>query len=147
MKTTRARRVAALPLLSISFALAACSVAGGDATDDQSQATHITPDGSDLPGSLKVVAPNGAPASQVSVSGLGGALGDELTPLSVGSHDVHLTTSDGVMATGSATVASDTLTTVQAAVVGVTLTGSPTTLGLAGDTGANVYDPATSGIG
>ncbi|WP_394847819.1 hypothetical protein LZC95_10195 [Pendulispora brunnea] len=122
-----------------AIATAACGISSGDERTDDSdpseQATVVKPDGSDLPGKLKVVAPTGAPAdTQISFEGnttLQGGLGQEIGPLSVGLHRTFIKRPDGILGTeANFQILSNQVTTIHTGLLAIDLVHAPPTLGL-----------------
>lgn len=130
-----------LPFFTLCVLAAACGGAGADGVDDQAQATHVTPDGSDFPGKLKVVAPSTSAAGRVTLDNgsATGNLATEIGPLSVGQHSVRLSSGE-IDSTTTAGVASDATTTVTAALLSTVVVGAPATIGLGNE--SRVWEPA-----
>lgn len=112
-----------------SLLVVAC---GGETTavpSSQEQETRVKPDGSDLPASLRVVAPTGAPAeATVNVSRVSGKIGDVLGPLAEGDHVVQLN-GGWLNSATTAKVTANQTTTIDAALLSIDLKAPPT-LGL-----------------
>ncbi|AKV02564.1 hypothetical protein AKJ09_09227 [Labilithrix luteola] len=137
------RRVITLTALSTltalltSLAAVACSADAADESASSDEAYRVKPDGSDVPGTLNVVLPDGVtgvrPATvQVDLSAAT-PLGTPITQVAIGTRTFRLESTDGVTTvkqTRTADIVSGQTTTIKAAVLGVKATGGPRTFGL-----------------
>lgn len=120
----------ALPIALVASALAtqvlaACSDAA-EVPPSQEQETRVSPDGSDLPASVRVLAPNGAPEDTVvELRSKNGKLGEVLGPLSVEKQEVKVL-SGPFASKREFTPSASATTTIRAALLTVDTQAAPT---------------------